>query len=522
MNWLRRYIIESINELDYEELDRIGVDHFDMETRNKLPFQNLFNEKQTRVLIPFVPSTAKFYTKALNKAGYDEIDWESGMVSKTIETQRGPKKQQARMGKALGKELETAKKKFEKLKPDNFNQIFDVYKQSFDNPLETIYSSAKITQRHNESYNIRLNGQYLLSGDFIEALGNYISAKDLVDGYNQMGAGYSILITRHPIDVLRMSDFDNIQSCHSKGGQYYDCAVQEAQNGGAIAYLVKNEDIKNLDLNQSDIFKDEARDIDGITPISRIRLRNFAAKDGSFELAVPEDRVYGTDIDGFAKNLKNWAYNNQIEQFRDEEGNINYPSIEDMVLRGGSYQDTAAGILLQNLFGDESGYSSFERIDKENDNDVSLYDQYQQEADAYFEHYDFNHISVNYEVVDDPEEPYVQWNAQIAFEFPEDLPNEIFHYIQNNKRKTIKQLCIDINENTNITVSEYDFYLNISDWKPSIQFDIQEEEKTGHPDKFNNALEYYQFDVDNRYKDRYVPIFNKWLQSIIETYNKPL
>ena len=60
---------------------------------------------------------------------------------------------------------------------------------------------------------------------------------------------YSIIITRHPIDVLRMSDFDNITSCHSPASRtsayqsYYKCAVAEAQGHGAVAYVVETEDL---------------------------------------------------------------------------------------------------------------------------------------------------------------------------------------------------------------------------------------------------------------------------------------
>ena len=60
---------------------------------------------------------------------------------------------------------------------------------------------------------------------------------------------YSIILTRHPVDVMRMSDFEKITSCHtppSRDGsrqEYYKCAVAEAQGHGAIAYVVKTEDL---------------------------------------------------------------------------------------------------------------------------------------------------------------------------------------------------------------------------------------------------------------------------------------
>ena len=59
---------------------------------------------------------------------------------------------------------------------------------------------------------------------------------------------YSIIITRNPIDVWRMSDFENITSCHTPpsrggGGEYYKCAVAEAHGHGAVAYAVDTDEL---------------------------------------------------------------------------------------------------------------------------------------------------------------------------------------------------------------------------------------------------------------------------------------
>ena len=53
-----------------------------------------------------------------------------------------------------------------------------------------------------------------------------------------------IVITRHPMDVLRMSDIDKIESCHSEGQSYFKCAMHEAQGHGPIAYLVDAIDLE--------------------------------------------------------------------------------------------------------------------------------------------------------------------------------------------------------------------------------------------------------------------------------------
>ena len=57
---------------------------------------------------------------------------------------------------------------------------------------------------------------------------------------------YMVIVSRHPIDVLRMSDIGNIHSCHSEGDSHFKCAVAEAKGHGPIAYLVEKKDYEDL------------------------------------------------------------------------------------------------------------------------------------------------------------------------------------------------------------------------------------------------------------------------------------
>jgi len=54
---------------------------------------------------------------------------------------------------------------------------------------------------------------------------------------------YSMIISRHPIDVYRMSDHAGITSCHSLNASHSQCATQEAEDFGMIAYVVETKDI---------------------------------------------------------------------------------------------------------------------------------------------------------------------------------------------------------------------------------------------------------------------------------------
>jgi len=185
---------------------------------------------------------------------------------------------------------------------------------------------------------------------------------------------YSIIITRHPIDVLRMSDFDKITSCHSppsrSGGtnEYYKCAVAESRGHGALAYVVETEDLLHLtntgniesaeqEIQEGEIFADEERGsgigLDGdLRPLSRTRLRQMRYYDTDTpkrwdegtELAVPEERVYGVGIPGIADRVRDWARKNQEEALRnmpstnDDNEDVN---LDRFFIFGGSYEDTA-------------------------------------------------------------------------------------------------------------------------------------------------------------------------------------
>jgi hypothetical protein len=188
---------------------------------------------------------------------------------------------------------------------------------------------------------------------------------------------YSIILTRHPIDVFRMSDFDAIESCHSppsRGGpsEYYKCAVAEAHGHGAVAYVVKTDDLltatdtttieeaEKIINRDEEIFEDDERYMDSgsITPLSRLRLRQvrFYRKDeelglarkyatlddlpddlpdeelhalvkrikqagevnpyGGIQMAIPEERIYGAAIPGFRERVTKWAREHQKTQMK--------------------------------------------------------------------------------------------------------------------------------------------------------------------------------------------------------------
>ena len=161
------------------------------------------------------------------------------------------------------------------------------------------------------------------------------------------GDTYKIILSRHPIDILRMSDFRQITSCHKPPSHpkyegprdnYYQCAVAEAHGQGAMAYVVQKnslfeetgtntiEEAEKAINEAEEVFYDERRPDDwadeasiGIIPNSRVRLRKltyfqpeewlnaFNLKNDAGEgtqFALPEKRVYGARISGIVEKVK--------------------------------------------------------------------------------------------------------------------------------------------------------------------------------------------------------------------------
>ena len=157
---------------------------------------------------------------------------------------------------------------------------------------------------------------------------------------------YSIVVSRHPIDVMRMSDFSwaGITSCHREGGEYQKCVPGEVAGQGGVAYVVKTEDLEDVgDLQGEEVFADPDRDIDGIAPIARHRLRRFdndQDKDATgvegYSLLVPDMVTYGKKVRKFYDALRDWSYESQVGKAF--EAGVR-PKLSNFVSRGGTYFD---------------------------------------------------------------------------------------------------------------------------------------------------------------------------------------
>ena len=252
---------------------------------------------------------------------------------------------------------------------------------------------------------------------------------------------FSIIITRHPIDVLRMSDFDTITSCHSPASRqnayqsYYKCAVAEAQGHGAVAYVVETEDLlsatntSNIDsaeqeIQEGEIFVDDKRPFSGdIEPISRTRIRHVRYYEGDEppkrwddgqDVGMPEKRVYGVDIPGLVNRVTDWARASQEEVIANMPKNDNgIIDLNKFMIFGGSYEDTANAAgrerLMRQLLGAQALVSGNmkQNTDTEDDLDANLVGdiiaQYEGECEEIMNEYNNRMAQTysDYEVGDD-------------------------------------------------------------------------------------------------------------------------
>jgi hypothetical protein len=118
-------------------------------------------------------------------------------------------------------------------------------------------------------------------------------------GASGTGASYWILISRHPVDIMRMEDHIGMNSsCHNESGIHFKSVVEETYVGAPVVYLISDSDYNSLqdmgiDLQMDEIFLDDCRDIKGIIPLSRTRMRIMTNKNTDTTLFMPYEKTYG-------------------------------------------------------------------------------------------------------------------------------------------------------------------------------------------------------------------------------------
>jgi len=379
-----------------------------------LAFNDLFGGKN-RLIIPLstpdektdVGKFMRFFSRMKDSSGL-EIDYETGIVALTMPPTseelwaalQNPRAHKTKIKKVKVGKFFTSLIKLAREKDKIFDELGDEGKYELhpvsDKSRKILGSDFSSEARIREVLGDETSSYAELIKLFIKELGQLAKtwqskADILKKGGDRTTDVFTIIVTRHPVDVLRMSDFDEIQSCHSPpsrdaieaaGGEYYKCAIAEAHGHGALAYAVRIEDIEeafNMSLDQleesdlfqeEEIFLDDERDIDGVVPINRLRLRQIRyyntdkeAMDaqvsdagnptiGGVEVAVPEIRIYGMPrIPQFRENVVAWAKQSQQEVIAKIPKAGSSILSSRIVKFGGSYEDNTIKQLITDLTG---------------------------------------------------------------------------------------------------------------------------------------------------------------------------
>ena len=286
-----------------------------------------------------------------------------------------------------------------------------------------------------------------------------------------------IVLSRHPIDVLRMSDYQILHSCHSKGRDEYKCAIEEAIGGGPIAYIVnkseleknveENENINSIEeyINQTDeIFEDEDRQQEGITPKSRLRINRYYNKEDDYEIAIPRVTQFGEYMAGFYQTIKNFLKEKQqniIEKYGLNE-KVNF---YDFVLTGGSYKEKGDGELFNEFF-DEQIVPPDEQVKFEGPF-IHKNEMIDNEISNILNNFSSDFVEFNAPFYIQDEQPIISPILTIEIEdiiINENDLNNIKNIVSNNLNKKLKEMHQDteINyENENIIIKI--FLKNIND-----------------------------------------------------------
>ncbi|MFW6172379.1 MAG: hypothetical protein ACOC5T_01355 [Elusimicrobiota bacterium] len=313
-------------------------------------------------------------------------------------------------------------------------------------------------------------------------------------GKNSYISNYAIVVSRNPIDVIRMSDHDKIKSCHAPGRSYFDSAKTEAQGHGPVAYLIEKDDLKKIpNLQALEIFTDKQRNIteNTIEPISRIRLREFKDPDGK-EILIPEKKVYGDKaelVPILQDSITHWARQVQPDFYHNPP---NPQELKEYVRLGGNYTDTNAGEMFNNFFDTNKYKGVSTKVTGEDGEELeNLFEQYDEEIRRINQEYSgkIKNTIFPYASVEDVDgNPHVFMSANAQFKIPVDLFKNIKKFKDNTKLRATERIIEEVVKETTKELGIYDMgWLNISHQNDLIIINISVE-----PDVFDNTPDDYR------------------------------
>ena len=471
-----------------EELEHIGAARL-LEPQD-LAFSGIFGDKR-RIIIDFEQFSDETeigkFVNMFHKMGYT-VDWDKGTLSGVREMKDSnpaalaraimsggavpaqPRKIHMKIGKWLKKVGGYAIKL-----ADLTDKIMEHHQGDIDyDRITGNHVKDALTEQEVEAYYRNMSFLDMMAGDMAVEFRNKPYALENWGFWWQTNAGSIkreiaasfhdddvIIITRHPIDVFRMSDFENIRSCHSppsrEGGhmtQQYKCAVAEAHGHGAVAYVVdKQELLEEYGVNtleeveeqesfqgpDEEIFFDDERPTTSgpLAPKYRVRLRQMRYYDDDdalnasigqgTEIAVPERRMYPQGLPGFVERILKWAREEQQDVMTGVPREGDALNMGRFIKFGGSYEDNAAPLLLADLFADQFGAfvgNPIQDTDTEDELESVLTLDMVKSVDEEIKEYEarynesFQYMRVNGSAFEDDDSVGIDMEARIRFEWP--------------------------------------------------------------------------------------------------------
>ena len=420
-----------LREIDEDELSILRDILDDLDGKD-LAFDKLFDGKMRAVLdFKTMDEDTDFYKIAeiLRDTLNVQVDWQTGMVSATREITDHESELDSAVDRIMGRTEPGPKKKVKKFQMKinkYFAKVESVYREYYHVRMKVIgnkhgdsayhstpfiHLSQKDIEDHTTPEELKRYYQILQSAElytgavgFNSMIYKAMPAKERTDedpitilpqwaqwwkdnaGYVKknheelFNDKYAMIASRHPIDIVRMSDCDEIYSCHSPpshphhDSSHYRCAVAEAHGHGAVVYVVTKEDLLiNTDtetleaaeeeIQDGEIFGDERRSGGAgfdIEPVSRLRLRqvkyyqedDWVDNSEGTELAIPERRVYGSKIPGLRERVVSWvkeAYAEDMQNLPMEDGAVD---MGRFIKLGGSYEDNGINSLIAAMLPD--------------------------------------------------------------------------------------------------------------------------------------------------------------------------
>ena len=286
-----------ILEISQEALDRL-------ESNAPDSFKHIFGDK-LRIIEPLAGGN-EYIMKIKDLVGTEyEFDWEKWVGYKLGDQ---IKKNPMKVGKILNKrktEIEKQLKSHREETEDNAQYFI----KDLETKIDTINELLKVTNLHKQIKTIK--------------------------------SSLYIVYSKAPIDVVRMSDFDGLWSCHAEDGSYFKCSLADASYGAGVAYLITGHDYDKLIetfgdgvYTEDEIFGDKYRtELEPIYPVARQRLRRVLDSKGN-ELCVPQNKLYAKGDyqynDDFKEQTLKWAKEQDISNF-------DFDSRLQLV--GGEYED---------------------------------------------------------------------------------------------------------------------------------------------------------------------------------------